>query len=1069
MSSEVAVVDLRADFVASPLGLMTLQPQLSWRITTVRRGMRQSAYRIEVASSVESLASGLADLWDSGRVASDSSTGVRYGGATLTSRRRCFWKVSVWDETGVHAAESEISSWEMGLLHPGDWSAQWLAVEDPIMRDDRAAGLSWIRGPVASDWQGGPGFRLRFDIPAAAEGVLYVASYGEVTIWLDGAVVEVPKGAPLVLGPRLTGEIPVVLAPGTHILAIALGSPDPRLAAFGFPAGELAPFLRVRCSDGSIQRFNGSHWKAASSNNEGWQSTDFEDGAWARAAVVRESRRQPWPKHKAFYLRRVFQVHKPVARARLYVTALGSYEPHLNGRRVGEGLLAPESTDFRKRALYRVYDVTEQIVRGENVVAAIVADGWYASYTVIAGRYAWGSAPRCLLTQLEITYADEVCEVIGSGTGWRIDAAPVVSAEIYDGEYYDARLEQTGWSMPGFDDSGWQQAQLATAPSVALTAHVSAPIRRTQEMQACAVTQPRPGVFVFDFGQNFAGWCRLRITGAAGSVIEMRFAELLTLEGEIDQSNLRSSRQTDTYVLKGDPAGEVFEPHFTYHGFRYVQLSGFPGVPTAENLLGIVVHSDLDMTGTLTADNTTLQRICQNTWWSQRSNFMGIPTDCPQRDERLGWMGDANIFWDAAAFNMDIAAFSRRFMGDVRDAQAEDGAFAEFSPAAYRDPPAGGAQDYSVAARAFIACGPAPGWADGGVCIPWTVWQRYGDTGIIEENWAAMTRYLRLLVDSNPDYVWRKGRGADYGDWLALDAKTPADPTTPKDLVATAIWSHSVHCMGDMAEAISHHEEARHYRALWSRISSAFQKSFITVDGTVGNGSQTGYILALRYNLVPDHLKREAARKLVADIQERGTVLSTGFLGTPGSLDVLADAGYSDLVYSLLLRTEFPSWGYMVSRGATTIWERWNSDVNDVAMNSFNHYALGAVTGFIFRRIGGIAPLQPAFRKIEVRPLLDPRVKSAGAEYRSVLGRIATRWGQHSGNRFFLEVTIPPNSSAVVHLPLAHGAVEILESGKSIAGHPDIRELFREQGRAVMEVGSGSYEFSVEAADAGRR
>ena len=1063
MCSEIAVVDLRVDFVASPLGLETRQPQLSWRITTARRGLRQSGYRIEVASSAESLASGLADLWDSGRVASDSSTGVRYGGAPLTSRQRCFWKVSAWDETGIRATESEIASWEMGLLDPSDWSAQWLAVEDAIMRDDRTAGLSWIRGPAGPGGQGGTEFRLRFELAAAAEGELFVASYGEVAIWMDGEPVEVPQIASLVLGPRLTGEIPVMLARGAHILAIALGPPDARLATFGFPAGEMAPFLRVRHSDDSVQRFNSSAWKAAASNPEGWQWPDFEDGAWAHAAVVREPRRQPWPKHRAFYLRRVFQVSKPVSRARLYITALGSYEPHLNGARVGDGLLAPESSDFRKRALYRVYDVTQQIARGENVVGAIVADGWYASYTVIAGRYAWGTAPRCLLAQLEITYVDGSSEVIGSGKGWRIDAAPVMSAEIYDGEYYDARREQAGWSMPGFNDSSWQPAQLARPPSVALTAHVSAPIRRTQEMQARVVKEPRPGVFVFDFGQNFAGWCRLSVTGPAGLVIEMRFAELLTPGGEIDPSNLRCARQTDTYVLKGDPREELFEPHFTYHGFRYVQLTGFPGVPTVESLVGIVVHSGLDMTGTVTVDNTIIQGICQNTLWSQRSNFMGIPTDCPQRDERLGWMGDANIFWDAAAFNMDIAAFSRRFMGDVRDAQAENGAFAEFSPAAYRDPPAGGAQDYSIAAQSFSNCGPAPGWADGGVCIPWTAWQRYGDTGIIEENWAAMTRYLRLLLDSNPDYLWRKGRGADYGDWLALDAKTPADPTTPKDLIATAVWSHSVRCMSDMAEAISRHDEARDYRTLWGRISAAFRESFIAVNGVVGNGSQAGYILALRYNLVPDHLKREAARQLVADIRARGTVLSTGFLGTPGSLDVLADAGYSDVVYSLLLRTEFPSWGYMVGKGATTIWERWNSDVNDVAMNSFNHYALGAVTGFIFRRIGGIAPLQAAFRKIEVRPLLDPRVKSGGAEYQGVLGRIATRWRQENGTRFSLEVTVPPNSSAVVHLPLISATAEILEGGRRIAEHPDIRQLSREPGRAVVEVESGSYEFAVEA------
>jgi alpha-L-rhamnosidase len=1057
--SAATIVDLRTEFVVSPIGVATLRPQLSWRFEANRRGMRQTAYRIRVASSADMLADSQADLWDSGRVDSDSCTAIRYDGAPLLSRRRCYWNVCTWDESGAPCAPSETAWWEMGLLDPSDWSAKWLAAEDQNMRDDRARGLGWIKGLTPLQ---GPNsqFRLRFSTSHRSDVTLFVAAYGQTDIWLDGEPLVAPPMASFIVGPRPATEIAMSLPAGRHVLAVSLAAPDTRLAAFNFPSGQMAPFLRARSSDGTTLRFQTEGWKTQLSGAADWQAVEFDDAHWHEAETVTEPRHQPWPKQPAFLLRRSFEVLKPLERARIYATALGAYELQLNGARVGDALLTPESTDFRKRALYRVYDVTEQIRGGENVIGAMVGDGWFASYTVIAGRYPWGAPPRRIVVQLELTYADGTQEVIGSGLGWRTARAPIVSAEIYDGEYYDARLEQPGWSAPGFDASNWDNAEIATSPSVALTPQISPPIRREIILIARAVTEPSPGVFVFDFGQNFAGWCRLRVTGPAGQPVEMRFAELLTASGEVDQSNLRSARQTDTYVLKGDPAGECFEPHFTYHGFRYVQLTGFPGVPTADDLKGVVIHSDLQITGGLAIDNRLIEGLWHNALWSQRSNFMGIPTDCPQRDERIGWLGDANVFWDAAAFNMEVDSFTRRFMTDVCDAQADSGAFSEFSPAAYRDPPGIGSGNLTAVAGKDAKIGAAPGWADAGICLPWTVWQRYGDTGIIDENWRAMERYLCFISDSNTDFVWRHDRGADYGDWLALDAQNPGDPTTPKDLLATAVWAHSVACMAQMAEATARAEEARRYRSLWANIASAFQKNFVESDGSVGNDSQTGYILALRYNLIPPGLRPVVARRLVADIERRGTLLSTGFLGTPNSLDVLADAGYGKIVYSLLLRTEYPSWGYMVAKGATTIWERWNGDTGDVSMNSFNHYALGAVSGFLFRRIAGIAPLEPGFRRIEVRPVLDPRVESGGGEYASVLGRICTRWRQRGAGKLDLDLTVPPNATAVIHLPAA-GASAVTEGNHPLACSAGVRVLGRDHESVVIEVGSGFYQFCV--------
>jgi alpha-L-rhamnosidase len=1062
----IAVVDLRTEFVSEPLGVETRKPQLSWRIESDRRGVHQSAYQIEVATSHERSIAGQPDLWDSGRVASDKSVGIRYGGAELASRQQCFWRVRVWDERDVASSPSATSCWEMGLLDVSDWSSFWLAAEDQTMREDREMGFGWVRGPASSSG-GTTKFRLVFSIPTAAEATLFVAANGDLDIWMDDVIATSSATDPFTLGLKPTRELLTSLSAGTHVLGVAVGGPDSRLEAIGFHGGtlgfrdiEMAPFMRIRLPNGGMLRLGNKGWKTSLSSETNWRAVHFDDRHWDDAKPVCERRPQPWPPQRAILMRRAFSISKPVRRARIYAVALGCYEIHLNGIRVGDALLTPESTDFRKRALYRVYAITEQVALGKNALGAVVGDGWYASHTLAAGRYPWGPMPRCLLVQLELVFADGSREIIGSGPEWKASYAPIVSSEIYDGEFYDARLEQPGWSTERFDASHWWPAQVVPAPSVALIGQISPPIRREMVLTARRVTAPQPDVFVFDFGQNFSGWCRLKVKGPAGTVIEMRFGELIKGDGEIDQSNLGVARATDTYILKGDLAGETFEPHFTYHGFRYIQVTGFPGIPAADNIQGIIIRSDLKLSGRLNVENPVIQQIWQNTQWSQRSNFMGIPTDCPQRSERLGWMGDANVFWDAAAFSMDVDAFTCRFMGDVRDAQVDD-VFADFNPAAFRflrinHEKIGVLPNWatpSISGR----IGASPGWADAGISLPWIVWQRYADTGIIDENWQAMARYLKSIHDSNRDLIWRDDRGVDYSDWLALDAKSLWDEATPKELVATALWANSVAYMAQMAEATARAADALHYQSLWASIATAFQRNFVAADGAVGNGSQTGYVLSLYSNLVPQALRPAAAAKLVADIKGRGSLLSTGFLGTPNCLDVLADEGYSDLVYNLLLRTEFPSWGYMIAQGATTIWESWNSDRQNL---SRNHYALGAVCGFLFRRIAGIAPLEPGFKKIALHPVLDPRVKRGGGEYTSVLGKISTDWHQHDAGGFSLDLTVPPNATALVYLP-ATQAMTVAEGGQIISCNEDIRGIRRTSQQAIIEVGSGSYRFTV--------
>jgi len=1044
-SPGLEVVDLKAGSVTAPVGIDDQAVRLSWRLLSPDPDVRQTRYEIQAASSREKLEAGDPDLWHAGEVLTDQCMDVSWLGSPLTSRQIVWWRVLARDNKGRKAA-SAVASFETGLLEPSDWRAKWIAAETETARADREAGLLWMRGDRPAD-RSARYFRLSFDLPSAASATLLSIANFDSDIWLDGRPVARPPHSPIAFGVAPIAETRHRLAAGRHVIAIRVKDPtgfnEPKLHEIA-----AAVMVRAELGAGRVLRITSRGMKTALHAPDGWTKSSFSDAAWAKAEVSK-AQPQAWPGYGAFLLRKAFAVARPVVRARLYATALGAYEAQINGRRVGEALLAPESTDFRKTALYRAYDVTDLLTPGDNAIGAMVGDGWYGSYHAPAGRYAFGDAPLRFLGQLEITYADGTRDTIVSDESWRLAPAPVTRGEIYYGEDYDARLEQAGWATAGFDAASWRAVDIAPTPPCALKAQTSPPIRRIETLKAVSVNAVGSR-HVLDFGQNFAGWARLRVRGRAGQVVTLRFGEVLAADGRVDQSNLRAARAAVVYTLKGDPAGETHEPSFTYFGFRYVEIEGLAEalgrVPTADDVEGVVISSNLTETGHLRIANPVIQQLWRNSLWSQRSNFIGVPTDCPQRDERLGWTGDANVFWDAAAFNMDVAAFTERFGRDLRDAQGPRGEFPDYAPAGFAD----------------LGLGASPGWADAGVMLPWTVWKRYNDTAIVDQNWAAMTRYLAFIRKNNPDLIWREQRGYDFGDWVALDAKNPGDETTPKALIATAMWKRSVEAMADMAYGSGRKPEAGRYRDLAAKITTAFQREFVRSDGAMGNGSQAGYILALRFGLVPDGLRAAATGHLVADIRRRGTLLSTGFLGTPFSLDALADNDQDALVYDLLLRTDFPSWGYMIRKDATTIWERWNGDVGDVSMNSFNHYALGAVTGFVFRRIAGIEPIRPGFLSFRFDPVLDPRVPQGGGDYDSVLGRISTDWALKPDGGFDLRLVAPTNSRAEVHIP-ARASDAVRVNGAPAAQAPGVTVKGMKRGRLVLEIGSGDHRFESRA------
>ena len=1061
------VVRTRTECIDRPMGLEVAQPRFSWALESPSAGVRQTAYRIVVATSDALLSTG-PYLWDSGRVDSDRCFDVPYQGHGLLTGQRAWWRVEVWSNRDSAAALAEPTWFEMGLLQPGDWLAQWLAVEGREEKADRAAGLHWIWGEAALDPRPQK-FRFRCTLPGQpvhAE-LLLAAKDNLKGVWVNGKAVALPPPGQVFWGTML--RLPAELGAGANVVCVEATA---NTSGFAPPdGGAVAALLKVTGPDGQVTRFTtGPDWRT--SNSEGgaaqasgsaegdgstgaaanasatssaapnWTQPNFDDHAWPTAVPSKaHTQCEPWLPQPAMLLRHEFNIAKPIARARLYATALGAYEPRINGQRVGDAHLSPEISVASDHVFYQCYDATPLLVQGRNALGALVGDGWYASaFTWQNERYSLGSGPRRFLAQLVVDYRDGTRDVIGTGPQWRMTESAVRSSEIYNGEDYDARAEVHGWDGAGFDVSAWDLCALGQHPPVKLLAQIDPPIRNTKTLPVLRLLKPRPGVFVCDFGQNFSGWCRLQVSGSAGTTVQLRYAEILQPSGEVDMSNLRGAKATDRYTLRGDPAGETYEPRFTYHGFRYVEITGVPDDLTAESALGIVVHTDATVTGEFTAQNDTVQKVWNNAFWSQRSNFFGVPTDCPQRDERMGWMGDIQVFLDAAAFNMDVDAFIRRFMTEVRAGQTSDGGFPVVTPQPLTFPEM-----------------VTSGWSDAGVILPWTLYRRYGETRVIEENWQAMEGWLRYMAGPNPDFIFRHGRGLDLGDWLSVDAKQPADETTPRVLVATAYWAYCATLMWEMAQATGRTRDAERYARMRADIGRAFAKEFVQADGTIGNGSQTSHVLALHFGLVPAERRAAAGKHLAADIRGRGMKLSTGFLGTPYLLDVLADAGEVDVAVSLLLQAAYPSWGYMLAKGATTMWERWNGDVGDVGMNSYNHYAFGAVVGFMYRRLAGIAPAAPGFRRIEIAPIYDKRIGPVQARYDSCVGRIRTKVSGDERGLTRLEVEIPPNCGAQVHLP--HRSQPWREGRHALDGRSDLHIVKRGPAELVLEVGSGRYDF----------
>ncbi len=824
---------------------------------------------------------------------------------------------------------------------------------------------------------------------------------------------------------------------------------------------------------GNLQPGQRYYWRVKVWDAAGKESAWSDAAYWETGLLTPANWRATWIEPEidstvkryapAATLRKEFRVKGKVAAARVYVTSHGLYELHLNGQKVGEDVLTPGWTVYPKRLQYQVYDVTASLKPGVNALGALLGEGWFRGTMGFDNNWAFYGKKTGLLCQLHLTYADGTDEWITSDGSWKASKdGPIRMNDIYNGETYDARREQRGWDKPGYNDTNWTVVRTATYPNTNLVASASVPVRKIEEIKPVRIFRTPGGTVVADMGQNMVGWMRLRVSGPANTTVTLRHGEVLDKKGNFYIGNLRSAKVTLTYTLKGSTpeAPETYEPCFTFMGFRYVAIDGFPGMaegklPTADNLTGVVVHSAMTPTGTFDCSNPLVNQLQHNILWGQKGNFVDVPTDCPQRDERLGWTGDAQVFCRTAAYNMDVASFFTKWLRDVSADQRPNGVVPFVVP-----------NVIDKVATADSAVGGSAGWGDVAVVAPWTMYQVYGDKRLLARQYPGMKAWVEYMHrKAGASNLWKNG--SVFGDWLFYHPQVNDHPApdgyTNGDLIATAFYAYSTKLLQQAATALGKTDEAATYQTLFGQIRTAFMQEYVTPSGRIASDSQTAYVLALMIGLVPDELRPMAAKHLVEDIKSRKNHLSTGFLGTPYLCHVLSDNGYTSVGYDLLLQESYPSWLYPVKMGATTIWERWDgqkpdSTFQDEGMNSFNHYAYGAIGDWMYRVTTGIEIGKPGYKHILIQPQPTERLTYAKSGYNSAYGEIGAGW-ERTGQTMTVRVKIPANTTATIRLPDAE-ASRVMEGGKPLAQVSDLRNVRQEAGRVVMDVGSGSYEFT---------
>ncbi|WP_405778304.1 family 78 glycoside hydrolase catalytic domain [Streptomyces sp. NBC_00859] len=1048
---------LTVDGATDPLGTDNPAPALGWQLRASAgrvpadgapatgessNGQRQSAYRVLVADDARKLGAGQGNVWDSGRIRSADSTGVSYGGPKLTSSRTYYWKVQVWDAHGAASAWSPTARWETGLLGAGDWQgARWIS-------PDTGSAHSWSDFTLDTD----------FTIKSGAASVLFRAkdarnfylwqintasSPGKVVlrpqVQLDGAfstlgetdlssvITQADVHTPHHLRVEAHGSTFTTWVDGTEVDsrtndALTKGTLGFRTSTTaGVTEDALYDNVEVHGPDGAALFQDGF----GTSPDPLFPGTAITDGQLQPKDGVTLLNSEP----DAPMLRKTFTLPgKKVASARAYVYGLGFYELHLNGGKVGDHVLAPSATPYDQRNAYATYDVTGDLRQGANAVGLWLGNGYGPKFSPYGFRW---TGPKQAVMALKVRYTDGTSQDITTDDSWRWSSGAITGNDLYAGESFDAGLDRAGWDRPGFDAAGWQPVRTVTAPSARLTADTMPPLRVTGTLRAAKLSEPEPGVYVYDFGQDIAGWERLRVRGAAGTRVRMRTAEEVGADGMLDTATNRAAAATDTYTLAGKGATETYEPRFTYHGFRYLEVTGFPGKPRPGSVDARVVHADVASTGSFTSSDPLLNQIWRNNRWSILNNSMSLPTDNPVRDERTPPGMDVQAYHDASTREFGMDSYYAKYLKDMPPGTAlpNDAANAQ-------QPDMGGDQ----------------------ITLAWTLYEQYGDRATLASAYPAMKTFVDTNAKDVPGHIWPADRG--FGDWCPPDRSAAAnggqggpdagDCTSEVPVVNTALSYLQALDVAKSARALGHGTDAAHFTALAADIKGAFNTEFLNAAGdTYGDGRQTTSVLPLAFGMVPAADVDKVGRQLVDTVLTKdGGHLDTGIFGTRYLVDALAAAGRTDVAMTVLDQRDYPGFGYEIGRGATSSWEQWTYSSN---METHDHAMFAGINASLYTKLGGIEPTGPGYRALKVDPELPAGLRHAAASLDTVRGRVATSWTV-TGGRLSLDVTVPVGSTATVAVPrsAAHGA-HAPHGAKPVRGTG---------GKAAYSVGSGHWHFT---------
>ncbi|GAA2673434.1 glycoside hydrolase family 78 protein [Streptomyces aculeolatus] len=1054
----LAVADTTVEDAHNPLGIDEPRPRLSWVLESSERAQLQSARRLQVASTADRLTRGRPDVWDSGWVTSSQSVNVAYAGPALQSGERYFWRVQVADGDGDRSAWSDTSWWEMGLLDESDWEAEWIgAPEGPA----NPAGASWIWNPegdpASSVAAGTRYFRRTLELPAqpVKRATMVLAADDAFVLHVNGT--EAGRSHSRVFGGRMAIEADLagLLTAGSNTLAVSARN------RYVGPAGLVAK-LEVELADGRlVEVMTDASWRVSRQNEPGWNQPGFDDSDWSGALEVAAYGEGPWPNQvrlrpthpPAPLLRKEFDVTKPVSRARLYVSGLGYGNYFLNGERIGDRVLDPAFTDYNRRVLYSTYDVTRQLRSGANAVGAELGRG-HLGFVEPAGGADFVDDTKMLL-QLEVEYADGTTRTVASDGSWRVAEGPTVYDNIATGETYDARRELPGWATPGYEETDWSTAAVLSPPAPMVRAQSMPPITAT-DIEPVRITEPKPGVHVFDLGRTTAGWARLSVSGRAGTEIRMLYGEELNDDGTVrnlghhDPDRSDAAGQLDIYTLNGK-GREVWEPGFSYTGFQYVQVEGLPEPPTTDTITGREVHNAVDSVGDFTSSNGLYGQIHDAMRATILNNLQGMPTDSPTF-ERRGWSGDAHVALPTMLYNFDMAAFFKKWLNDFEDNQVD-------TAQNRSDDHERGPGRVTVVApwpNDFRSTSISAAWTGVLPAMVWSLYTSYGDRTVLTEHYAFLTRYMDFMETQLDNGIMSVEQ---YGDHASPFGSNPEED---RRLVGTAYFYKSAREMEHIATTLDRTADATRYGTLADDIRDRFHDAFFdqehgyydTFEGI--EYKQTSNAVALAFDMVPEAHEASVVQSLVDDIEARGWHLNTGILGTSVLLPVLSEHGHHDVAHRLASQTTEPSWGHWIRNGATTIPSRWS-----IAPGSNNHYMLGTVDEWFYSDVAGISPdpSGPGYERFVVKPR-PGELRHANATYRSIRGEIGVAW-EHDEDAFELAVTVPVNSTATVHVP-TRDSDTVTEGGRPAVRAKGVTFIGTQGEYAVYEVGSGTYRFASE-------